>query len=97
MVEFQLGEFLIPSLLLSRNLRLGDFEDSAQEPSVPFNIEPATHPTGFSDFQFSEVSSSNHSTVAHSDSPNRLLSRTNTIYFSYADSRQQVEQSRLQV
>jgi hypothetical protein len=30
---------------------LGDFEETAQEPNVPFNIEPATHPTGLSDFQ----------------------------------------------
>ena len=72
MVKFQLDELLIWSPLLSRNLGypiLGDFEDSEQEPTVPFNIQQAAHPTGFSGFQLSEVSSSSRSTVAHSDSP----------------------------
>jgi hypothetical protein len=30
---------------------LEDFEDSAQEPTVPFNIQPAAHLAGFSDLQ----------------------------------------------
>jgi hypothetical protein len=41
MVEFQHGEFLVWGLLLSPNMGypiLGDFEESAQEPTVSFNI-----------------------------------------------------------
>jgi len=53
---------------------MGDIEDSTQEPTVPFKMQPAAHNTGFSDFQLREVSSSNHSTVAHSDSASCLLS-----------------------
>ena len=37
---------------------MGDIEDSTQEPTVPFNMQPAAHNTGFSDFQLREVSSS---------------------------------------
>jgi len=49
MVEFQNGELLVWGLLLSSNMRypiLGDFEESAQEPTVRFNIQSATQRTG---------------------------------------------------
>jgi len=36
---------------------LGDFEETAQEPTVRFNIQPATQSTGFSDFQLNKASS----------------------------------------
>ena len=66
MVEFQHGELLMWGPLLSPNMGytiLEDFEKSAQEPTVRFNIQPATYSTGFSDFQLSKVDSSNHFTV----------------------------------
>jgi hypothetical protein len=51
---------------------LGDFEGSAQEQTVHFNIQPATQPTGFSDFQLIKTSSSDKSTLAPSDFPTIL-------------------------
>jgi hypothetical protein len=41
---------------------LGDFEESAQEQTVHFNIQP----TGFSEFQLIKTKSSNKSTLASS-------------------------------
>jgi ERCC4-type nuclease len=38
------------------------FEECAQKPNVRFNIQPTTQPTGFSDLQLIEASSSNQST-----------------------------------
>jgi hypothetical protein len=61
------------------------FEESAQEPTLRFNIQPDTQSSGFSDDQSNEASSSNQSTVALSDFPS-LLSLTNTIRFSYTES-----------
>jgi hypothetical protein len=46
---------------------LGDFEESAQEQTVHFIVQPATHPTGFSEFQLIKTNSSNKSTLAPSD------------------------------
>jgi hypothetical protein len=46
-----------------------DFEESAQEPTVCCNIQSATQPTYFSDFQLNSSSSSNQSTVATSGFP----------------------------
>jgi len=49
MVEFQHGELLVWAFLLSSSMGypiLGDFEESAQEPTVRFNIHPATQRTG---------------------------------------------------
>ena len=48
---------------------LEDFEESAQEPAVRLNIQPATEPTRLSDFQLNEANSSNKSTEAKSASP----------------------------
>ena len=51
MIEFQHGELLIWGPLLSPSTGypiVGDFEESAQEPTVCLNIQPATQPTGFS-------------------------------------------------
>jgi hypothetical protein len=45
------------------------FEESAQEPTVRCNIQPATQPTGLSDFQLNDSNSSKQSTVASSDFP----------------------------
>jgi hypothetical protein len=46
---------------------LGDFEESTQEQTVHFNIQPATQPTGFSEFQLITTKSSNKSTLASPD------------------------------
>jgi hypothetical protein len=49
-VEFQRDELLVCGLLLSSNMGypiLGDFEESTQEPTVRFNIQPATQHTVF--------------------------------------------------
>jgi len=37
---------------------LGDFEESTQEQTVHFNIQPVTQPTRFSEFQLIKTSSS---------------------------------------
>jgi hypothetical protein len=66
-VKFQHGELLISGPLLSPTVgypMVGDSEESAQQPTVYFNTQPATQPTQFSDFQLNEASSSNQSTVA---------------------------------
>jgi len=36
---------------------VGDFAESAQQPTVHFNTQPATQPTQFSDFQLNEANS----------------------------------------
>jgi len=41
---------------------LGDFEESAREPTVRFNRQPATRPTGFIRFQLNAADSSNQYT-----------------------------------
>ena len=46
-----------------------DFEESTQEPTVRLNIQPATEPTRFSDFQLNEAITSNKSIEATSDFP----------------------------
>jgi len=54
MNEFQHDELLIWGPLLSPsmgNTIVGDSEESAPEPTVYFNIQPATQPTGFSKTQ----------------------------------------------
>ena len=51
MIEFQHGELLIWGPLLSPSMGypiVGDFEESTREPTVCFNIQPATQPTRFS-------------------------------------------------
>jgi hypothetical protein len=48
---------------------LGDFEQNAQDPTVRFNIQPATQLTEFSDFQLNEANCYNQCTVAPSDFP----------------------------
>ena len=66
MVDLQHSELLRwnPLLCPSMGCRiLGDFEESAQEQTVHFNIQP----TGFSEFQLIKTSSSNKSTLASSD------------------------------
>jgi len=66
MVELQHSELLRWNPLLSPNVGyciLGDFEESAQEQTVHFNIQP----TGFSEFQLIKTSSSNKYTLAASD------------------------------
>jgi hypothetical protein len=71
-VEFQHGELLVWSPLLSPCMEhpiLEDFEESAQVPTVHLNIEPATEPTRFSDCQLNEANSSNQSIEATSDFP----------------------------
>jgi hypothetical protein len=71
-VEFQHGELLVRSPLLSPSLGypiLEVFDESSQEPNVRLNIEPATQPTRFSDFQLNEASSSNQSIEATFDFP----------------------------
>ena len=45
------------------------FEESTQEPTLRFNIQPATHSSRFSDVQSNEANSSNQPTVALSDFP----------------------------
>jgi hypothetical protein len=45
---------------------LGDFEENAQEPTMRFNIQPATQTTEFSDFQLKPV-------LAPSDLPTVLF------------------------
>jgi hypothetical protein len=40
------------------------FEESAQEQTVCFNIQPANQPTGFSDFQLNTASPCSQSPVA---------------------------------
>jgi len=55
---------------------LEDFEESAQEPTVRLNIQPATQTTGFSDFQSNEASSSNQSILAPSDFPTIFVHET---------------------
>jgi len=76
MVELQHSELLRWSPLLSPSMGyciLGDFEESAQEQPVHFNIQQlATQPTGFSDFQLIKTSSSNKSTWAPSGFPTVL-------------------------
>jgi hypothetical protein len=46
-----------------------DFEESAREPTVRFNIQPATWPTGFSHLQLNEANSSNQCMLARSAFP----------------------------
>ena len=68
-VEFQHGELLVWSPLLSPSMGypiLEDFEESAQEPAVHLNVQPATEPTRFSDFQLNEATSSSQSIKATS-------------------------------
>jgi len=48
---------------------LGYFEESAREPSVRFNRQPATRLTEFSRFQLNESNSSNQCIFARSDFP----------------------------
>jgi len=48
---------------------LQDFEEIAQEPTVRLNIQPATKPTRFSEFQLHEANTSNNSIETTSDSP----------------------------
>lgn len=48
---------------------LGDFEESARGPTVRFNRQPATRPTGFSRFQLNEANSSDQYILARSDFP----------------------------
>jgi hypothetical protein len=70
MVEFQNGELPTLGPLLSPNMWypiLGDFEESAQEPTVCFSRQPATQSTRSSDSQFNEADSSNESTEATAD------------------------------
>jgi len=70
MVKFQSGELLIWDTLLVPNMGypvLGDFEESAQEPTLRFNIQTATQSTGFSDVQLNEANYSSQSTMASSD------------------------------
>jgi hypothetical protein len=64
---------------------LGDFEGNAQEPTTRFNIQPATQPTEFSDFQLNEASSCNQHTVAPSDF-STVFCHEPAIHFSYTDS-----------
>ena len=45
----------------------GDFEGSAQKPTVRLNIEPATKRKMLSDIHLNETNSSHHPTVALSD------------------------------
>jgi hypothetical protein len=69
-VELQHGELITLGPLLSPSMvypMLGDLAQSAQEPTVHFNTQPATQPTQFS--QLNEASSSNQSTAAPSDFP----------------------------
>jgi len=71
-VEFQHGELLISGPLLSPTVvypMLGDFAESAQQPTVHLNTQIATQPTQFSDFQLNEANSSHQCTVAPSDFP----------------------------
>ena len=49
--------------------KLGDFEETAQKPTVCFNTQPATEPTEFSYFQLDETNCSNQSMEAPSDFP----------------------------
>jgi hypothetical protein len=49
---------------------LGDFEESAQKPTVHFNIELTAQPTGFSDFRLNEAYSSSQSILAPFDFSN---------------------------
>jgi hypothetical protein len=46
-----------------------DFEESAQEPTVRCNLQPAAQPAGLSDFQLNDSNSSNQSTMASSGFP----------------------------
>ena len=46
---------------------LGDFEESAQEPTVWFSRQPAIQSRGPSDSHFKEADSSSESTEAHAD------------------------------
>jgi hypothetical protein len=64
---------------------LGDFEENAQEPTAPFNLQPATQLTEFSDFQLNEAKSCNQPTVAPSDF-STVFSHEPTVHFSYTDS-----------
>jgi len=53
-VELQHSELLRWNPLLSPSMGyhiLGDFEESVQEQTVHFNVQPVTQPTGFSEFQ----------------------------------------------
>jgi hypothetical protein len=72
MVELQHSKLLRWNPLLSPSMGyriLGDFEESAQEETVHFNLHPATQPTGIGEFQLIKTSSSNKSTLASSDFP----------------------------
>jgi hypothetical protein len=46
---------------------VGDFVESAQQPTVHFNTQPATQLSQFSDFQLNKANSLNQSTMAPSD------------------------------
>jgi hypothetical protein len=46
---------------------LGDFGKSAQEPTLRFNMQPATQSTWFSDVPLNEANFSSQSTMASSD------------------------------
>ena len=48
---------------------VGDFEENAEVPTVLSSIQPATQPTGLSDFLLNETSSTNQSIMAGSDFP----------------------------
>ena len=70
MVELQHSKLLRWNPVLSPSMGyriVGDFEESAQEHIVHFNIQPATQPTGFIEFQLIKTNSSNTSTLASSD------------------------------
>ena len=76
MNEFQHDELLIWGPLLSPsmgNTIVGDSEESAPEPTVYFNIQPATQSSGLSDVQSKEANSSNPSPGAPSDFPTVFL------------------------
>jgi hypothetical protein len=55
-----------------------DVEETAQEPTVCFNMKPANQPIVSSDFQLNETSSSNQSPVAPSGFPTVFSHETTT-------------------
>jgi hypothetical protein len=70
MVDFQSGDLLMWDAQLAPNMGysvLGDFEESAQEPTLRFNLQPATQSTGFSNVQLNEANYSSQFTMAPSD------------------------------
>jgi len=67
--EFQHGELQILDPLLCPNMGvMEDFEESAQEPTVRCNIQPAAQPKEIIDFQLNDSNFSNQSPVATYDS-----------------------------